>query len=216
MEVIRDSSAREPGASMKMKVIRTMHDVLRQRLLRRLESLPEAQLYQVLDYVEFLESKYGETVSAEVSGLQRLAENLEDRMRKKAMNPATLREAFQVIAAADRVLAGVSNAGKQLLGELVPEEGTGAGPSRGSESTQRGGASTDRGGASTDRGGASTDRGGASTDRGGTSTERGAASTDRTPPGSSSRPSDAASRPDRSTPDRPSSPGRGRGTGDDA
>ena len=179
-----------------------MHDVLRQRLLRRLESLPEAQLYQVLDYVEFLESKYGETVSAEVSGLQRLAENLEDRMRKKAMNPATLREAFQVIAAADRVLAGVSNAGKQLLGELVPEEGTGAGPSRGSESTQRGGASTDRGGASTDRGG--------------TSTERGAASTDRTPPGSSSRPSDAASRPDRSTPDRPSSPGRGRGTGDDA
>jgi hypothetical protein len=99
-----------------------MHDVLRQRLLRRLESLPEVQLYQVLDYVEFLESKYGETASAEVSGLQRLAENLEDRMRKKAMNPATLREAFQVIAAADKVLANVSNAGKQLLSELVPEE----------------------------------------------------------------------------------------------
>ncbi len=72
--------------------------------------------------MEFLESKYGETVSAEASGLQRLAENLEDRMRKKAMNPATLREAFQVIAAADRVLAGVSSAGKQLLAELVPEE----------------------------------------------------------------------------------------------
>ena len=99
-----------------------MHDVLRQRLLRRLESLPEAQLYQVLDYVEFLESKYGDPTSAEVSGLQRLAENLEDRMRKKAMNPATLREAFQVIAAADKVLANVSNAGKQLLSELVPEE----------------------------------------------------------------------------------------------
>ncbi len=99
-----------------------MHDVLRQRLLRRLESLPEAQLYQVLDYVEFLESKYGDPAAAEVSGLQRLAENLEDRMRKKALNPATLREAFQVIAAADKVLANVSNAGKQLLSELVPEE----------------------------------------------------------------------------------------------
>ena len=99
-----------------------MHDVLRQRLLRRLESLPEAQLYQVLDYVEFLESKYADRASGEVSGLQRLAENLEDRMRKKAMNPATLREAFQVIAAADRVLSGVSSAGKQLLSELVPEE----------------------------------------------------------------------------------------------
>lgn len=115
-----------------------MHDVLRQRLLRRLESLPEAQLYQVLDYVEFLESKYGETTSAEVSGLQRLAENLEDRMRKKAMNPATLREAFQVIAAADRVLAGVSSAGKQLLDELVPQEGAGATPPRGSRSVDSG------------------------------------------------------------------------------
>jgi len=100
-----------------------MHDVLRQRLLRRLESLPEAQLYQVLDYVEFLESKYGETPSAEISGLQRFAENIEDRMRKKAMNPATLREAFQVIAAADKVLSNVSNAGKQFLNDLVPEEG---------------------------------------------------------------------------------------------
>lgn len=99
-----------------------MHDVLRQRLIRRLESLPEAQLYQVLDYVEFLESKYADRTSGEVSGLQKLAENLEDRMRKKAMNPATLREAFQVIAAADRVLSGVSNAGKQLLNELVPED----------------------------------------------------------------------------------------------
>ncbi|MDT8370271.1 MAG: hypothetical protein RQ745_13775, partial [Longimicrobiales bacterium] len=99
-----------------------MHDVLRSRLLRRLETLPEAQLYQVLDYVEFLESKYGEGSPVEASGLQRFAENLEDRMRRKAMNPATLREAFQVIAAADRVLSGVSSAGRQLLNELVPEE----------------------------------------------------------------------------------------------
>lgn len=124
-----------------------MHDVLRQRLLRRLESLPEAQLYQVLDYVEFLESKYGETESAETSGLQRFAENLEDRMRKKAMNPATLREAFQVIAAADKVLSNVSSAGKQLLNELVPEEDasrrraapgtTGERPRRGSGAEER-------------------------------------------------------------------------------
>jgi hypothetical protein len=95
-----------------------MHDVLRQRLLRRIETLPEAQIYQVLDYVEFLESKYARELKAEASGLQKLAEGLEDRMRKRAMNPATLREAFQLIAAADRVLAGVSSAGKQLLNEI--------------------------------------------------------------------------------------------------
>jgi hypothetical protein len=95
-----------------------MHDVLRQRVLRRLESLPEAQIYQVLDYIEFLESKYARSIQVEASGLQRFAEGLEDRLRKKAMNPNTLREAFQLIAAADRVLSSVSNAGREILTEL--------------------------------------------------------------------------------------------------
>ena len=95
-----------------------MHDVLRQRLLRRIESLPEAQVYQVLDYIEFLESKYAKETQVEASGLQKMAEGLEDKMRKKAMNPATIREAFQLIAAADRVLSGVSSAGRQILNDL--------------------------------------------------------------------------------------------------
>ncbi len=95
-----------------------MHDVLRQRLLRRIESLPEAQVYQVLDYIEFLESKYAKETQVEASGLQKMAEGLEDKMRKKAMNPATIREAFQLIAAADRVLSGVSSAGRQILTDL--------------------------------------------------------------------------------------------------
>jgi hypothetical protein len=119
-----------------------MHEVLRQRLLRRLESLPESQLYQVLDYVEFLESKYARELKAEASGLQRFAEGLEDRLRRKAVSPTTLREAFQLIAAADRVLSGVSSAGKQLLNDLgslaEPEERTtlrehGADPAPGDE-----------------------------------------------------------------------------------
>ena len=95
-----------------------MHDVLRQRLLRRIESLPEAQIYQVLDFVEFLESKYARDARVEPTVLQKFAEGVEDKLRKQAMNPATLREAFQLIAAADRVLADVSSAGKQILGEL--------------------------------------------------------------------------------------------------
>jgi hypothetical protein len=95
-----------------------MHDVLRRRLLRRIESLPEAQVYQVLDFVEFLESKYARDARVEPTVLQKFAEGVEDKLRNKAMNPATLREAFQLIAAADRVLADVTDAGKQILGEL--------------------------------------------------------------------------------------------------
>ena len=102
-----------------------MHDILRQRLMRKIESLPEEQVYQILDYIEFLESKYGTGSVEETSGLRRLAEAMEDKLRKTAMSPATLREAFQLISVADRVLSNVSSAGKKLMEELTPgaEEG---------------------------------------------------------------------------------------------
>jgi len=95
-----------------------VHEVLRQRLMRRIESLPEEQVYQVLDFIEFLESKYARDLTTEASGLQKLAEGLEDKIRKRAMNPNNLREAFQLISAADRVLSSVSSAGRQIIDDL--------------------------------------------------------------------------------------------------
>ena len=97
-----------------------MHDILRERLMRKIESLPEDQVYQILDYIEFLESKYGTDTVEEMSGLRRFAEAIEDKLRKKAMSPATLREAFQLISAADRALSKVSSAGRKLMEELAP------------------------------------------------------------------------------------------------
>ena len=102
-----------------------MHDILRERLMRKIESLPEEQVYQTLDYIEFLESKYGTDDDEETSGLRRFAEAMEDKLRKKAMSPARLREAFQLISAADRVLSNVSSAGRRLMEELTTRgEGT--------------------------------------------------------------------------------------------
>ena len=72
------------------------------------------------DYIEFLESKYGTDGAEETSGLRRFAEAVEDKLRQKAMSPATLREAFQLISAADKVLANVSSAGRKLMEELTP------------------------------------------------------------------------------------------------
>ena len=95
-----------------------MHDVLRQRLIRKIESLPDEQIYQILDYIEFLESKYAVAEAVEASGLQKFAEGLEDKLRKKAVSPSTIREAFQLISAADRVLSGVSTAGRRVLNDL--------------------------------------------------------------------------------------------------
>lgn len=107
-----------------------MHDVLRARLLRKIESLPEEQVYQVLDFIEFLEVKYAKDVSTEAQGLQGFAEKLEDQLRRRAVSPSSLREAFQLISAADKVLSNVTKVGRDLLGDLnggaEAREGTGA------------------------------------------------------------------------------------------
>lgn len=96
-----------------------MHDVLRNRLLRKIESLPDRRIYQVLDYIEFLEEKYGEREGEqEPTGFQRFAERLEDGLRKRTVRPAVIREAFQLLAAADRGLSNVSAAGQKFLRDL--------------------------------------------------------------------------------------------------
>ena len=103
-----------------------MHDILRERLMRKIETLPEEQVYQTLDYIEFLESKYATDAGEETSGLRRFAEAVEDKLRKKSMSPAKLREAFQLLSAADRVLSNVSSAGRKLMEELSPASGGGS------------------------------------------------------------------------------------------
>ena len=97
-----------------------MHDILRERLIRKIETLPEDQVYQTLDYIEFLEGKYGVEDGEGASGLRRFAEAVEDKLRKRSMSPAKLREAFQLLSAADRVLSNVSSAGRKLVEELTP------------------------------------------------------------------------------------------------
>ena len=97
-----------------------MHDILRERLIRKIETLPEDQVYQTLDYIEFLEGKYGAEDGEEASGLRRFAEAVEDKLRKRSMSPAKLREAFQLLSAAARVLSNVSSAGRKLVEELTP------------------------------------------------------------------------------------------------
>lgn len=88
--------------------------------MRKIESLPEEQVYQVLDYIEFLDSKYGSPdQQKQAGGFQRLAEGLEDGLRNRSLDPSRLREAFQVFAAADRAMSGVAKAGRQLFEEIA-------------------------------------------------------------------------------------------------
>ena len=63
-----------------------MNDVLSERIRRKLDTLADEQAYQVLDYIEFLESKYSQR-AAGAPAFQKVAETLEDWLRPKQDGP---------------------------------------------------------------------------------------------------------------------------------
>lgn len=95
-----------------------MHDILRERLWRKLETLPEAQIYQVLDYIEFLESKYAPGRTREPDPLTKFAERFEDSMRMRSVAPKVILGTVGLMGTARKVVRGVTDAGKDLLGAL--------------------------------------------------------------------------------------------------
>lgn len=98
-----------------------MNDILKERLWRQIEALPEEQLYQALDYVEFLTSKYARGgVRPAGSALQQFGEKLEDRLRLNRVGYDAIRGTMNVVGAADRMMSGLAEAGRSILREVVP------------------------------------------------------------------------------------------------
>lgn len=85
--------------------------------MRELEALPDEQLYKVLDYIQFLGSKYAPGRAADAAGFQRFAERVEDRMRARVLAPWAVGGALKLLSAAGRVLHGVADLGEALLRE---------------------------------------------------------------------------------------------------
>src|SRR2546430_15058315 len=67
-----------------------MNDILRERLIRKLDALPEEKIYQILDYIDFLESKYAPKPSAAANPLKRFAEGVEDTLRAGKMSAGVI------------------------------------------------------------------------------------------------------------------------------
>lgn len=104
-----------------------MHDILRERILRKLQTLPEAQVYQVLDYIEFLEERYAAEQARRPDSIQRFAERLEDSMRVRNVAPKVIAGTVGVIGSARKVFQDVAGAGRGILdAALQPPAGQGA------------------------------------------------------------------------------------------
>lgn len=115
-----------------------MNDILRERLIRKLDTLPEEKIYQILDYIDFLESKYAPKITAAPNPLKRFAEGVEDTLRAGKMSAGAIAGTMNVMNKAVGVVTDVANAGKSVATEIVgvvssvtsskPQSGPQAGP----------------------------------------------------------------------------------------
>ncbi len=93
-----------------------MDELLKERILRRLENLPNDKAYQVLDYMEFLESKFGSRSGP--STLEKIADRVEDTLRAGRVSASAIKGTRGVFDAAGRVMQGLAAAGKTVVDEL--------------------------------------------------------------------------------------------------
>ncbi len=123
-----------------------MADHIRDRISRKLATLGEERLYQVLDYVEFLELRYGQPAANPVPAnpFQRFADGVEDRLRAGGIAASTVSEAMGFLNKAVGVLNDVATAGRTVATDLAsaaqrmtePSPGSAAGSPAGTASAQ--------------------------------------------------------------------------------
>jgi hypothetical protein len=97
----------------------TENPFLRERIVRKLETLSNERLYQVLDYVEFLESRYAQRQAVPASVFQRFTDGLEDTMRAGRLSADAIAQTMNLMNRAMGVLSGVAAAGKSVASDVV-------------------------------------------------------------------------------------------------
>jgi hypothetical protein len=101
-----------------------MNAYLRDKMLQKLETLSDERGYQVLDYIEFLESRYAEratTAAGAAAGnpLSRFADAVEEKLRAGKVSATTIAETMGFMNKAVGVLSGAAAAGKSVASDLM-------------------------------------------------------------------------------------------------
>jgi transcription elongation factor len=96
-----------------------MNEHLRDRILRKLDTLNDERGYQILDYAEFLESRYAERQAPGGNPFSRFTEAVEDRLRAGRVSASTITEAVGLMNRAANVLNGALAAGRSVANDIV-------------------------------------------------------------------------------------------------
>lgn len=100
-----------------------MNEHLRQRILRRLDSLSDDRAYQILDYVEFLETKYAERASPAATPFTKFTDAVEDKLRAGRISASAIADTVGLMNRAASVLNGAMEATKSIANELAAVPG---------------------------------------------------------------------------------------------
>jgi hypothetical protein len=101
-----------------------INDLLKQRILRKLETLDDERAYQVLDFVEFMESRYAQRGTT--GGIfDRITETVEDVMRAGRLPVKAVSGTMSVVDTATKLMKGVAAAGQAAVEEAVRAVGEG-------------------------------------------------------------------------------------------
>lgn len=95
-----------------------MNEILKKQIWRKLEGLPDEKGYQLLDYIEYLQSQYASEHPEESRGFQRFSELLQGQMRLRKVPATAMRETMRVLGATDKVLGAFREAGREFLAEM--------------------------------------------------------------------------------------------------
>ena len=95
-----------------------MNEQLKQRIMRRLETLADDRGYQILDYVEFLESKYASR-AAPSNLFAKISEGIEDTMRAARIPIKAISGTTGLVDSAGKVMKGVAAAAQSVVDEAI-------------------------------------------------------------------------------------------------
>jgi hypothetical protein len=104
-----------------------MNDLLKQRIARALDGLSDERGYQILDFIEFLDSKYAER-SRPGGIFARLTDTVEDTMRAGKLPIQAISGTMGLMDSAAKVMKGLAAAGQAVVDEAVKAAETASKP----------------------------------------------------------------------------------------
>ena len=106
-----------------------MNDILRDRLMRKLDLMPDDKLDQVLDYIEFLDSKYAPRNAPAPNTLTRFAEGVESTLRAGKVSASAISGTMSIMNKAVGAINEVAAAGKSVATGIMGAASGSADPS---------------------------------------------------------------------------------------